>query len=166
MPPSHHSAQPVDPTAFSALIAEVTSRIQGQPVDAALQRTLESAFPAQGEVVARIRAACEAAIAAGWMCNREHAGIRYGRVVKPGEATHGFSVDVVNMNDVAGGHHRHPHGEIDLVMPVDATARFDGQGAGWVVYPAGSAHVPTVSGGRALVLYLLPQGAIEFTKSA
>ena len=47
-----------------------------------------------------------------------------------------------------------------------ATARFDGQGAGWVVYPADSAHVPTVSGGRALVLYLLPQGAIEFTKSA
>jgi hypothetical protein len=30
--------------------------------------------------------------------------------------------------------------------------------------PAGSSHRPTVSQGRALVLYLLPQGAIEFTR--
>ena len=30
--------------------------------------------------------------------------------------------------------------------------------------PPGSAHRPTVAAGRALVLYLLPQGAIEFTK--
>jgi len=32
------------------------------------------------------------------------------------------------------------------------------------VYAPGSAHRPTVSSGRALVLYLLPQGQIEFTK--
>jgi len=68
------------------------------------------------------------------------------------------------MNDVAGGHHRHPTGEIDLIMPVDPEAKFDGRGAGWLVYGAGSAHRPTVTGGKALVLYLLPQGAIEFTK--
>ena len=48
-------------------------------------------------------------------------------------------------------------------MPVSGAATFDGRGAGWLVYEPGSAHVPTVSGGRALVLYLLPQGAIEFT---
>jgi Domain of unknown function (DUF4863) len=44
-----------------------------------------------------------------------------------------------------------------------SNARFDHQSAGWVVYPPGSAHHPTVSGGRALVLYLLPQGRIRFT---
>jgi hypothetical protein len=99
------------------------------------------------------------------MCSREHAGIKYGRVIKPGDATHGFSVDVVDMDNVAGGHHRHPTGEIDLVMPVSRAAAFDGRGAGWLVYEPGSAHVPTVSGGCALVLYLLPQGAIEFTKA-
>jgi len=27
-----------------------------------------------------------------------------------------------------------------------------------------SAHRPTVTGGRALILYLLPEGRIEFTK--
>jgi hypothetical protein len=99
------------------------------------------------------------------MCNREAGGIRYGRVVKPSEATHGFSVDVVDMQNVAGPHHRHPNGEIDLVMPLSGEARFDGRPAGWVVYGPGSAHRPTVSGGRALVLYLLPGGAIEFSKT-
>jgi hypothetical protein len=70
------------------------------------------------------------------------------------------------MEDVAGPHHRHPTGEIDLVLPLSGDARFDGRGAGWVVYGPGSAHRPTVRGGKALVLYLLPQGAIEFTKEA
>ena len=49
-------------------------------------------------------------------------------------------------------------------MPLDAQATFDGRPAGWTVYPPGSAHSPTVRQGRALVLYLLPQGAIEFTR--
>jgi hypothetical protein len=56
-------------------------------------------------------------------------------------------------------------GEIDLVMPLDADAQFDGHGAGWVVYGPDSVHRPTVAQGRALVLYLLPDGAIEFTPS-
>ena len=38
---------------------------------------------------------------------------------------HGFSVDVVDMDNVVGPHHAHPNGEIDLVMPMDADARFD-----------------------------------------
>lgn len=41
--------------------------------------------------------------------------------------------------------------------------RFDGMGEGWHVCPAGSDHHPTVTGGDAYVLYLLPEGAIEFT---
>jgi hypothetical protein len=43
-------------------------------------------------------------------------------------------------------------------------ARFDGHAAGWCVYGPGTAHRPTVTEGRALVLYLLPEGAIEFTR--
>jgi hypothetical protein len=68
------------------------------------------------------------------------------------------------MNDLAGPHHRHPKGEIDLIMPIDPGAKFDGQPAGWLVYGPDSAHSPTVTGGRALVLYLLPEGQIEFTR--
>jgi hypothetical protein len=100
----------------------------------------------------------------GWMCEREGGGIRYGRVLKASDELHRFSVDVVDMNDIAGPHHVHPQGEIDLIMPIDADARFDSRPAGWCVYPPGSAHRPTVSGGRALVLYLLPEGQIEFTR--
>jgi hypothetical protein len=98
------------------------------------------------------------------MCEREAGGIRYGRVIKPGPHTHGFSVDVVDMPPIVGPHHSHPNGEIDLVLPLETDARFDGRGAGWLVYGPGSSHHPTVSGGRALVLYLLPNGAIEFTR--
>ncbi len=149
---------------FTELVAGVTARLQGRALDPALEEDLERSFPAGGPVFLALRAACQEGIAAGWMCSREAGGIRYGRVVKPGEATHGFSVDVVDMDRAAGPHHRHPAGEIDLVMPADGTATFDGRGAGWVVYGPGSAHRPTVVGGRALVLYLLPEGAIEFTK--
>jgi len=149
---------------FAERIAALTARLAGRPLDGALEAELNRDLPADGPEVQDLLAACHEAIAAGWMCTREGGGIRFGRVVKPGPATHGFSVDVVDMADVVGPHHRHPRGEIDLVLPLAGPARFDGRGAGWVVYGAGSAHRPTVSGGRALVLYLLPEGAIEFTR--
>ena len=50
-------------------------------------------------------------------------------------------------------------------MPMSSGAEFDGHGAGWVVYGPDSAHHPTVTNGKALVLYLLPDGAIDFTKN-
>jgi hypothetical protein len=102
-------------------------------------------------------------VAEGWLCRREAGGIRYGRIVKPTPRTHGFSVDVVQMEDLAGPYHVHPLGEIDLIVPISEQATFDDRPAGWCVYGPGSAHRPTVSGGQALILYLLPQGAIDFT---
>lgn len=150
---------------FIALVARVTGRLAGLPVDAALGAMLNQEFPPQGEVFQAIRAACVAAVAAGWMCRQEHGGIRYGRVAQPGPELHGFSIDVVEMSDVVGPHHRHPQGEIDMIMPLAGEAQFDGHGPGWLVYAADSAHRPTVAGGRALVLYLLPGGAIEFTRA-
>ena len=149
---------------FTGLIAGITSRIAGQTLDSQLDARLNAEFPADGAEFGRVFEACKEAIAAGWMCNREAGGIKFGRVVKPSEAIHGFSVDVVEMNSCRGPHHRHPNGEIDMIMPLDPRAQFDGRGRGWLVYPAGHAHYPTVTGGRAIVLYLLPGGAIEFTK--
>jgi hypothetical protein len=148
---------------FAQLMGEVTAALNGRSLDAALAADLNARYPAGGDLVGRIGLACREAVAAGWMCQRENGGIRYGRVLKPGPATHGFSVDVVEMPALAGPHHRHPNGEIDLVLPIDPGACFDGRPGGWLVYGPGSAHHPTVSGGRAHVLYLLPQGAIEFT---
>jgi hypothetical protein len=153
----------VTPQQFADLLAPITEWIGGRPLDNALDADLNRAFPASGELFRRVAEACEEGIAAGWMCNREGGGIKYGRVVKPSAASHGFSVDVVEMENIAGPHHRHPNGEIDMIMPQSGSASFDGRGAGWLVYGPGSAHRPTVAGGKARVLYLLPQGAIEFS---
>jgi uncharacterized protein DUF4863 len=153
------------PGQFTELLGAITAHVAGRPLDGALEAELNAAYAPTSAQARDVFTACREAIAEGWMCNREAGGIRFGRVVKPGPATHGFSVDVVEMDDVAGPHHRHPNGEIDFVMPLEGDARFDGHGAGWVVYGPGSAHRPTVSGGKALVLYLLPDGAIEFTKA-
>ncbi|HYT96406.1 MAG TPA: DUF4863 family protein [Casimicrobiaceae bacterium] len=155
----------MEPAQFTDLVATITRRIAGKPLDANLESELNAAYPGDSAAFHDVFEACRAGIAAGWICNREAGGIRYGRVVKSGPATHGFSIDVVEMNDIAGPHHRHPNGEIDLVMPLEGNARFDGRGAGWMVYEPGTAHRPTVSGGKALILYLLPDGAIEFTKA-
>ena len=154
------------PEEFAGLLAPVTAAIAGRPLDGALEDELNRRFPATGEVVAGILAACRTGTAEGWMCKHEQGGIRFGRIAKPSPELHGFSIDVVDMKDVVGPHHAHPNGEIDLIMPTEGDARFDNHPAGWMVYPAGSRHKPTVAGGRAFVLYLLPGGAIEFTKEA
>jgi hypothetical protein len=153
----------VTPEEFRALLMPIMEQLAGKRLDAALAAELNRAYPPSSATFQAIKRACQDAIEAGWMCNREAGGIKFGRVVKPAPDTGGFSVDVVHMCDVRGPHHRHPNGEVDLVLPLTGSARFDGHGAGWVVYPPDSAHHPTVTGGDALVLYLLPDGAIEFT---
>ena len=150
---------------FTELVSAITRQIHGRPLDYALEQDLNQRFAPESALFRSLSLACHAAIAAGWMCHREAGGIKYGRVVKPTETTHGFSVDVVEMDNIAGPHHRHPNGEIDMIMPLSGSAAFDGCNGGWLVYGPGSAHSPTVTGGKALVLYLLPQGAIEFTKA-
>lgn len=151
------------PLQFQQLVAPVARYAQARAVDAALQADLNQKFPVESETFRLIREACHAGIAAGWLCTQGDAKRRYGRIFEPGDATHGFSVDVVDITDLVGNHHRHPTGEIDMIMPVTPQAKFDGNGAGWLVYAPGSGHRPTVTAGRALILYLLPEGRIEWT---
>jgi hypothetical protein len=151
------------PEQFTTLMHPIIDAIAGRPVDRSLAEHLEAAFPGDGPAVAAIEAACHQGIADGWMCSQGGEGRRFGRVIQATAASRDLSVDVVDLTEIVGPHHRHPNGEICLVMPVDGAARFDGHGRGWCVFRAGSAHRPTVKGGRALVLYLLPGGAIEFT---
>ena len=151
------------PAEFRLQIATLTQQFAGRPLDAALDTWLNAEVGPGTQTYTRLKAACQAGASEGWLCNREGGGIRYGRIFKAAEDLHGFSVDVVDMQDLAGPHHSHPNGEIDLLMPLEGDALFDGRPAGWIVYPPGSAHHPTVSQGRALVLYLLPAGAIVFT---
>lgn len=154
----------MNPDAFKTLLQDVTRQIGDRALDTSLQTWLNQELGADSPTYRQLKAACEQGVAEGWLCQREGGGLKYGRIFKPDDALHRFSVDVVDMNTLAGPHHAHPLGEIDLIMPLDDTATFDGRGAGWLVYGPGSAHSPTVAGGRALVLYLLPEGRIEFTQ--
>lgn len=151
---------------FDRFVKPVTDKIAGLPLDSDLEARLNREFPPDGPVFQALAGACRTGIAEGWLCQREHGGIRFGRPVKPSPETHGYSVDVVEMDDLAGPYHRHPNGEIDMIMPVSGDARFDGRGEGWLVYGPGTEHAPTVSGGKAIILYLLPGGEIEFKKPA
>jgi len=152
------------PEQFKDLIKPVTDAIAGHAVDQALEDRLNAAYPAGSEAFEAIEAACHDGIAAGWMCAEGEGDRRFGRVFEPAEDTHDLSVDVVDITDFAGPHHSHPTGEVLMVMPQDADARFCGRGRGWVVCGPGTGHRPAVKGGRAVVLYLLPQGRIEWSE--
>jgi len=97
------------------------------------------------------------------IADRGEPPVRWSRVSKATPESADFSIDAVDMNG-PGPHHAHPGGEVNWCVALEGDPRFDGQPAGWVVMPPGSAHVPTVSGGRMLIVYLLPGGKIEFTK--
>ena len=107
---------------FRELLRPVTRAIAGKQVDAALADELDRRFPADGDDFAAIERACHDAIAAGWMCREGVEGRRFGRVIESGPETDGFSVDVVDITDFRGPHHRHPTGEVCMVMPVTETS--------------------------------------------
>jgi len=148
---------------FQELLKPVTDLVSSQVVDAALAGKLNRQFPSDGELFNAIEAACHRAISEGWMCAQGGAGRRFGRVVESSEETGRLSIDVVDLENIVGPHHRHPTGEICMIMPVTEAALFDGMERGWCVFEPGSAHRPTVTDGEALVLYMLPNGEIEFT---
>lgn len=143
----------------------VADVIGNHPLNHALEKKLNEQFPPDGEIVKAIENACHAGINEGAVCQREAGGIKFERIIQAKPELADCSVDLVYMKDVKGPHHRHPLGEIDLIMPISADAKFDERGAGWLVYGPDSAHRPTVSEGDALVLYLLPNGEIEFTRT-
>ena len=149
-------------TAFKDLIGQITADVAGRPLDDALQTYLNSRVAENGPLFKAVEAAIQQGMTEGWLCENEHRGIRYGRPFEAEAGLAGFSVDVVRMPEGAGPHHRHPKGEIDMIMPLTAGAKFDGAPRGWKVYGPDTAHRPTITDGEAVVLYLLPDGQIDF----
>ena len=144
---------------FAALLEPLAALLQNLDVDAAdAAARVEAVAPFAGDLVESVRTAALASVESDWLLPRSNAGIRFGRVAKD---LHGFSIDAVLMA-VPGPRHKHPNGEIDLCFATNGDPRFDGNPAGWVVYPRESAHVPTVTDGEMLILYFLPGGAIQF----
>ena len=148
---------------FLEAVARIADELRDAQLNSELEALLNERFPPGGEQFARLSALCAKGEAEGWLMGREAGGIKFGRAVKPGNEAGRFSVDVVRMKNVVGPHHVHTAGEIGAIMPISGNPQFDGKPGGWYVYPPGSSHRPTVTGGDAYVLYLLPGGAIEFT---
>ena len=122
--------------------------------------TLDAALPlaSLGELAALVRRG----VAEGWLAERGELPVKWGRVSKTDhEATTPLSIDCVSMTGPGPGH-EHPDGEIDLCFAVSGQPTFDGNPPGWTVYPPGSWHVPSVSGGQMDILYFLPNGSIRF----
>lgn len=144
-------------TLLSALVPILDATDLADP-DA--ERQLEAVWPHQGETWNRARALCEQGVDEGWLVPREAGSqVKFGRLVKDLD---GYTVDCVLMEGKAKGH-THPRGEATLAFAWEGDdPRFDGKPAGWVVYPPGSRHVPTVTGGKMLFVYFLPGGEMTW----
>lgn len=150
-----------DRETLNTLLEPVIERVRTiDPNDAEAVAMLESALPIDGDLVRQLRALVREGVEARWLADRESGGVRFSRVRKAASETD-LSIDCVHMSG-AGPGHTHPNGEIDLCFAVSGEPSFDDRGAGWIVYPPGSWHVPSVSGGAMDILYFLPGGAIRF----
>ena len=148
------------PEALIAHVAPITEFLaQADWTDPdALAQALEARFPA-----AEQRALSQMLLAgrdAGWLTpKRATDTLTFGRVAKPGPATHGHSLDAVDMSG-AGAAHTHPNGEVSFCVATEGDPRFCGHPAGWVAVAPGSGHIPEVTGGRMVIVYFLPEGAM------
>jgi hypothetical protein len=150
---------------FVSLLGTLTNWLASRPLEPNLVEGLNAEFPADGELFKHLAQECAEGLRSGRFGRNGDQRRRWGRVFEPNSTTAGFSVDVVFLDETSGPPHRHPNGEIDMIIPLDPEARFDGQGRGWLVYGPGSVHTPLATRGRLLVLYLLPNGSIEFLSS-
>lgn len=104
-PPASNSPPPMSttpdttPETFKAQLSALTAQIAGKALDSSLDAWLNREHGPGSPTFAGLKAACQAGVAAGWLCEREGGGIRYVRIFKPAAELHGFSVDVVDMRD-------------------------------------------------------------------
>ena len=90
-------------------LSEPTTQPADRALDFSLDDGLNQAHGAGSPTYGQLRRDCQTGSAEGWLCERAGGGIRYGRVFKPAADLHGFSVDVVDMSNIAGPHHAHPN---------------------------------------------------------
>ena len=150
-----------DMATLAAALEPVLSVVRTvDPSDSHAAEALAAALPVEGETLVSLRRVVREGVVAGWLAQRENGGIRFGRVHKS-EGPGDLGIECVHM-DKAGPGHTHPAGEINLCFAVSGEPTFDGASPGWIAYPPGSWHVPTVAGGVMDILYFLPGGAIRF----
>ena len=119
---------------------------------------LNEQYPFDSDTVEGVRAICEEGLEKGWLVPKDAGpGVKFGRLSKD---LGGYAVDIVLMEEGQGRGHTHPQGEFNMCFPMAGEPRFDDRPPGWVVYGAGSHHVPTVTGGTMLFVYFTPGGDV------
>lgn len=154
---------------FAPVLASIVEAVERTPIvdgpsGDAVAAAMNERWPITSPTIAALADDLRRGVEAGWLCDRGEPQARFSRIAKPSPATQDCSLDLVSLAGPAT-EHGHPRGEITLALPAsanDTDARFDGHGPGWVVMTEGSRHVPTVTGGRMLLLYALPGGAIAW----
>ncbi|QBR02386.1 DUF4863 family protein [Paraburkholderia pallida] len=146
-----------------ALLHAVCDGIRGHALDADLESKLNREFGVGTQSYASLTRLMKAGVEEGWAAYIEIDGTDYrrGRIAEPSPETAGMSIESGLLRDVKGQYHCHTNGEINMIIPLEAGAQFCGHGAGWRVFAPLSEHFPTVTK-RALILYFLPGGEIEY----
>ena len=143
------------------LVRPIVSWLDGRPLERELGEELSRRFPPTGPEFSSLAESLRESLPTLALGQRVDETTVCAHIADPSEELCGFSCDAVLLTNARGGKHRHPKGEIDMVISLDDGATFDGHGNGWVVYPPGSAHRPT-SRGSVIVLFLLPNGEMSF----
>ncbi len=150
---------PAEKQELLEILSEIVPTISTIDLDAADAATaLEAAHPFESPGMHRIRELCVRGVADGWLVPKVASPrVSFGRLAKD---MGGYAVDCVLMEGPALGH-THPKGEVNIGFAWEGDdPRFDGLPQGWVVYPPGSHHVPTVTDGKMLFVYFLPGGEV------
>lgn len=130
---------------------------------AAAKETLDMEFPMHSEFGDRLRELADAGLRDGWLCGKAAGDSKFSRVAKP-DAANGYSIDAVMLwGD--GPWHKHTKGEVNALVALEGEPDFCGFKEGWAVFPPGSQHVPSVKGGKMIIFYMLPEGAVEWKKT-
>lgn len=152
-------------TDLKSLLAPISIFVKGLDLEdpKAAEDALNRKWPANSAEATALRTAALDALKAGTICNRENAGVKFSRVLKPEHDAGGCSIDAVFMKDCSGPVHTHTKGEVCFCIPTDGKPAFEGRTDTWVVMRTGSRHMPTVKGGTMLILYWWPEGAVAWS---
>lgn len=161
------------------LCIEFLSKIKDKTASTDIEQWLNEVYGPDTETYQAIAELVIEGVAQGWAANTEISGPHYrrSRLCEPCAETFYFSITTVFMDSKGheldnlertfrGDYHRHPYGELNMVIPLDEHAVLAGpngwQGAGWTAPSPGSHHYPEVKNGALIAFFFLPAGRIAY----
>jgi hypothetical protein len=162
-----------------ALSRDLLEEIQDMTEGTDAENWLNKKYGVGTPVFENISAMVKAGVIDGWAANIEIGGPMYrrSRIAELCRETLNFSITAVYMNSAGnvqnnpenslrGNYHAHPHGEFNMVIPLDERAALAGPNGwchgGWTAPPPASHHYPEAKGGAVIALFFLPAGRISY----